>query len=154
MSFQDPFTGGLPPLEASLRVADRLGCDRSPLDPDSAEDRLTLLSYVWPDQAERPGMLRAALDIARSVPAKVDRANAGEWATAALAEPVPGAATVLFHSIVRQYMSDETATRFESAIRGAADQATESAPFAWLRMEPADEQADVRLTVWPGGRSN
>ena len=28
---------------------------------------------------------------------------------------------------------------------------TDAAPLAWLRMEPAGESADLRLTWWPGG---
>ncbi len=36
-------------------------------------------------------------------------------------------------------------------MRNAAARATAEAPLAWLRMEPADELAEVRLAVWPGG---
>jgi len=132
-------------------VVERRGCDRSPLDAGSEQDRLTLLSYVWPDQELRIEHLRAALEIGRRVPARIEEADAGEWATTELFQPAAGAATVLFHSIVQQYFSPETETRFRAAIDAAAGQATTGAPFAWLRMEPANELADVRLTVWPGG---
>jgi len=33
----------------------------------------------------------------------------------------------------------------------AGDAANKAAPLAWLRMEPGGEQAEVRLTTWPGG---
>jgi hypothetical protein len=29
--------------------------------------------------------------------------------------------------------------------------ASEEQPLVWLRMEPAGERAEVRLTRWPGG---
>jgi hypothetical protein len=34
---------------------------------------------------------------------------------------------------------------------GAGEVATAAPPLAWLRMEPAGERAEVRLTCWPGG---
>jgi hypothetical protein len=132
-------------------VAERRGCDRSPLDAASAEDRLTLLSYVWPDQLDRVERLRAALEIGARVPAQIENADAGEWATAELSEPATGTATVLFHSIVLAYLSETSWARLESAIHDAGARATQEAPFAWLWMEPANELADVRLKLWPGG---
>ena len=37
------------------------------------------------------------------------------------------------------------------ALQDAGAAATDDAPIAWLRMEPAGERADLRLTWWPGG---
>ncbi len=36
-------------------------------------------------------------------------------------------------------------------MREAGGRATDDAPLAWLRMEPAGKWADVRLSTWPGG---
>jgi hypothetical protein len=132
---------GRPPLDAPLRVASRAGCDPRPVDPRTEEGRLTLTSYVWPDQPGRLERLRAALEIARDVDAPVARARAADWIEARLAQPAPGAVTVVFHSIVMQYLPDEERERFEAAVEAP------SAGVAWLRMEPADEAADVRLTL-------
>lgn len=33
----------------------------------------------------------------------------------------------------------------------AGSRATTDAPLAWLSMEPGADQADVHLTMWPGG---
>ena len=68
-----------------------------------------------------------------------------------LAERRPGRATVLFHSIVVQYLSAEEGTALHEAITAAGARATEDAPLAWLFLEPGDEQTDVRLTRGPGG---
>jgi hypothetical protein len=149
--FDDVFESGDPPLDAPLVVAERRGCDANPLDPRSEEDRLTLLSYVWPDQTHRFGRLRAALEIAARDDVVVEHARAAEWAERVLATPRPGVATVLYHSIVVQYLPPDEGTALHRAVLDAGSRATPEAPFAWLYLEPADEQAEVRLTLWPGG---
>ena len=140
-----------PDPRAPVEIAARRGCDAAPVDPAAAEGRETLLAYVWPDQGPRLERLRAALDLAASTPVAVDRESAPAWVEQQLAEPAAGRATVVFHSIVLQYLSEEERTAFESHVREAAARATAGAPLAWLRMEPAGELAEVRLTVWPGG---
>jgi hypothetical protein len=137
--------GGRPPLDARLRVASRAGCDARPVDPRSSDGRLTLTSYVWADQLERLGRLRAALLVAGELDAPVARARAADWTAERLAEPSPKVVDVVFHSIVMQYLPGAERERFEGALRAA------TGPLAWLRMEPADELTEVRLTLWPGG---
>jgi len=137
---------GRPPLDTPVDVASRAGCDQRPLDPVSDEGRLALASYVWSDQVERHTRLQAALGVAEQMAASVDRAGAVEWTEARLAEPAPGVVTVVFHSIVMQYLSSAERERFERSL--------EAAPglVAWLRMEASDRDlTEVRLTLWPGG---
>jgi hypothetical protein len=149
--FDDVFESATPPPGAKLEVVERRGCDRSPLDPHSEEDRLTLMSYLWPDQSGRFERLRSALAIAAHDSVVVERASAAEWARRVLAEPRPGTATVIFHSVVLPYLSAEEASAFHDAITSAGDRATADAPVAWLFLEPGEDEADVRLTLWPGG---
>ena len=139
------------PFDVATEVTERSGCDREPLDPAVPEDRLTLLSYVWPDQVARIRLLRAALDVAGRVSAPVEKAGAPEWLDRELAAPVEDVATVVFHSIFFQYLGPEDRVRFVSIIEEAGSRAGERAPLAWLRMEPGGEVAEVRLTTWPGG---
>jgi hypothetical protein len=134
-----------------VTVAGRSGCDRSPIDSTSEEGRLTLLSFVWPDRVDRMERLRAALELARQVPVAVERAAAAGWIRDRLAEPQPGVATVVFHSIVIQYLEPEEREEFVGLLRSAGKAATVEAPLAWLQMEPAGDHAEVRLTCWPGG---
>jgi len=144
---------GAAPLETGLAVASRAGCDARPIDPTSEEGRLTLASYLWADQPERLARLRAACTVAAETPVPVARASAAAWTNEALAAAAPGTATVVFHSIVMQYLPDDERAEFESAVRAAGERAVATAPVAWLRMEPADVQmAELRLTLWPGGR--
>ena len=149
--FPNAFSEGRPPFDAPLSVAARAGCDKRPLDPTSENDRLTLLSYLWPDQTERFANIRSALDIAAGFAVDVERAEALDWITRRLGEPSKGKATVVFHSIVLQYLDEDARARFIAAIEGEGKRATADAPLAWLRMEPGTEDAELRLTSWPGG---
>lgn len=140
-----------PPFDVTARVIERAGCDPRPVDPTTQEGRLTLMSLMWPDQPDRLRLLRNALEVAQSFPAPVETAPAGTWTERVLADRAPGTATVVFHSIVMQYVPDDERERFERAVSAAGDRATADAPIAWLRMEPAGDVAHVHLTTWPGG---
>jgi hypothetical protein len=139
------------PDPAPAVVAERRGCDPSPLDPADEDARLTLLSYLWPDQEVRLARMRAALELARELPAEVERGTAAGWIAARLAEASPGSATVVYHSVVMMYLPAAEREEFETAIGDAGARASEEQPLAWLRMEPAGERAEVRLKRWPSG---
>ena len=148
---REAWASGRPPVEHAVDMVERRGCDPMPVDPSTADGRLLLLSFVWPDQLDRLSVLRGALGVAEHVPVRVDRAEGETWLAEQLAEPRPGVATVVFHSVVMPYLSDEGRARFEAVVAEAGARATEDAPLAWLRMEPGGEQAELRLTTWPGG---
>jgi hypothetical protein len=149
------YEGRAPSIGARIEVAERRGCDREPLDPESDEGRLTLRSFLWPDQLERRARLDGALAIAARVPARVERADLLAWSEANLA-PAAGAATVVYHSIVMGYLTREARHRFASLVADAGARAARSAPLAWLRLEPyplgdGEYEHRVVLTCWPGG---
>ena len=150
-----PWHGALPPLDAPLRVVERLGCDPAPLDPTRTEDRLTLTSYVWADQVERFERLRAALQVAAAVPAPVERLPGSAFLQRELAHPRPGVATVVWQSVVRQYLEPAERSRVDDVLADAGARASEQAPLAHLTLEPdAQVVVDrflVELTSWPGG---
>jgi hypothetical protein len=140
-----------PPIPAKVEVAEREGCDASPIDPTSAEGRLSLLAYVWPDQPARIERLQAALGLAAELPASIERAAGAAWLRDRLAESRPGQATLVYHSIVMQYMDEDERAEFKGHLKAAGEKATADAPLGWLRLEPAGELAEVRLCTWPGG---
>jgi hypothetical protein len=147
-----------PDLGRLAVVVERRGCDASPLDPTSRADQLTLRSFVWPEQTDRLDRLDGALEVAGHVAAQVDRADAVEWIDERLADDAAaqGAATVVFHSIVWQYLSGPTRTRLVTTMAQAGRAATDQAPLAWVRMEPAGgdisaKATEIRVTRWPGG---
>lgn len=137
--------------DARVTIAERRGCDLNPIDPTSANGRLDLLSFVWPGQSERFRLLDRAIELARRVPARVDRESAAEWLTARLAEPAEGAVTVVFHSIVMLYLTPEQRAEVAEIVRAAGERATAEAPLARLAMENGGEEAEVSLEYWPGG---
>jgi hypothetical protein len=140
-----------PAVPPGFEIAGRHGCDAAPIDPGTAEGKLTLLTYIWPDQAERMARMKAALEVASELPIALDREPAAAWTRRMLAEPATGRATVVYHSIVSQYLSDIERAALFDGIHAAGERATTGAPLAWLRMEPVDDRAALDLTFWPGG---
>lgn len=134
-----------------VRVSERRGCDLNPIDPLLDESKPAMLCFVWPDQKERLQQLIDALEIARDVPAQVDQSDAAPWLEEHLAEPHPGVATVVFHSVVMPYLSEEARETVRRIIEEAGARASKEAPLAWLSMEPAAGGPDIHLTIWPGG---
>ena len=104
VQLRDPFLEQTPPLDVAAQVVERRGCDAAPLDPCAEEGRRTLLAYVWPDQSERIALLAGACELARRVSAHVERAEAGEWVARELSGARAGVATIVFHSVLMQYL--------------------------------------------------
>ena len=140
-------------LPDQLDVREQMAADLSPIDVATAEGRLAIQSFAWPDQLERIERLRAALAVAEQHPLHVERADAGAWLSRHITAPLPaGAATVVFHTIVWQYLSTSTRDQVRRTLTATGATATRNAPLCWLRLEPAaPTHADLRLTIWPGG---
>jgi len=150
----DAWRGRLP-RAAALRIIERHGYDIAPLDATNRDGELTLLSYVWPDQPERLDRLRGAISIARRVPAMLQRRDAVD-AVAGLGV-ASGALTVLWHSIMWQYLSANGQAAVRASIDALGARARTDAPFAHLTLEPQRRTPDapvefaVRARCWPGG---
>lgn len=152
----EPWRGSPLPLgseAARPRIVAREGCDAAPLDPRDPEDRLTALSYIWPDEPARLARVRAALEIARADPPRVVARRAEDWLPEVLADAPAGRLTVVWQSLVRQYVEPEAWDRIEHTIDAAIERAGPGG-VTWLRMEPSEDHlADLRLTLrtTPGG---
>lgn len=135
-----------------LEVVEARGCDAEPLDARRAEDKLTLRSAVWADQPDRLAVLEAALAIADMHPPAVERSELTGWVEAI--EPREGAATVVFHSVVEQYLEPAARERFAAAMAQLLAGAGPRSPIAWLSLERALSEgaygrAELRLAVSP-----
>ncbi|MFN8077256.1 MAG: DUF2332 domain-containing protein [Kineosporiaceae bacterium] len=120
-------------LAGRVRVTSAQGCDLDPVDATSATGQEWLLSFVWPDHVERFTRLRAALAQAAARPPAVERAEAGSWLARRLTEPAPaGVLTVVWHSVMQQYVPDEAWRRIEHEI----DAARARMPLAHVALEP------------------
>jgi len=154
VTIDDAWRGQLPPA-AALQIVERHGYDIAPLDATGSDGELTLLSYVWPDQQPRLDRLRGAISIARRVPAPLHRRNAID-AVAGL-DVAAGTLTVLWHSIMWQYLSTTEQESVVAEIDALGARARPDAPFAHLTLEPhrrtpkSPVEFAVRTRCWPGG---
>ncbi len=140
--------GPLPP-DRTLRVAGRAGVDLAPVDVRDPDDRLRLLSYLWPDQPERLVLTRAAIPLGPPVP---DAGDAADWLARRLVPPRPGALHLVYHTVAAQYFPETTARAVAQALDEAGARATPDAPLAHLGMEADGQRATAALTLrlWPG----
>ena len=152
----DPAWSGEGPVPwPELRVVERTGCDLRPVDVSTTEGRLTLTAYVWPDQQQRLERLRGALALAERTTPVVHQVGAGDFVESL--ELRAGTTTVLWHSVMWQYLPAPEQARVTAGIERLAEQGTSDARFVhvWLEPETLEERRGhrypVRMTAWPGG---
>ena len=142
-----------------LRFVERLGCDPRPIDPRSTSGRLALTAYVWPDQEERRERLRGALAVAAAATAEevpdVRRQPAGELLDDL--ELREGATTVVWHSVVRQYLDAGDQQHLDDRVAALGARARPGSPLVHLTMEPRLDRGagtpgtfPVTLRTWSG----
>jgi len=133
-------------------VVSRTGGDLMPIDPVSADGRLRLAAYVWPDQVARLSRLRGALDLAAEVPAELRREPAS--ATISAISLQSGTWTVLWHSIMYQYLDQAESAAIAARVAELGSAATDSARFAHVSLELVKGTPDtpVEVVTWPGGK--
>ncbi|OBH54884.1 hypothetical protein A5682_01750 [Mycobacterium mantenii] len=154
VTIDDAWRGALPPRR-ELRIVVRHGYDIAPIDVGHTDGEMTVLSYVWPDQGARLARLRGAIEVARRVPAGLERRSAAD-AVAGLTL-TDGALTVLWHSITWQYLSADERGAVLAHVDTLAGRADARSPFAHLTMEPARDGPGapikfvVRARCWPHG---
>ena len=126
-----------PPMNRSATVAERKGCDVQPIDPTTEQGALALRAAIWADQLGRLALLDGALEVAGAVPVEVEAIGAVPFLERELARQDPEVATVVYHSVVMQYMAEQD--------RGRIDELTEASGAFHLSMEPADKAFEIRL---------
>ena len=145
---------GRRPPEVAVQVVERLGSDAAPVDVSTPAGRLTLLSYVWPDQTARLQRLRDALGVAEETTVHVRRQSARDFVRDLRLDD--GVTTVLWHSVMWQYMSGAEQQAVTARLEELGGEATQRRPFAHLCFEPQRRARDagieflVVLRTWPG----
>ena len=134
-----------PPLNRSAEVIERKGCDLAPIDPTSEDGALSLRSFIWADQLGRLTRLDGAIELAKQMPVTVERVDAATFLERELAAPRRDIATVVYHSVFLQYLTDEMQSRVVAIIGGAVSKATPDAPVYHLSMEPVEMRFEIRL---------
>jgi hypothetical protein len=147
-----PRSGARPGVE----IVERGGCDVSPVDVTTEDGRLTLTSYVWPDMTARHARLAGAIELARQHPPRVERSEAASY--------VEGLGlrqdqlTVLWHSVMWQYVPRDQQERVTARLRELGSTATDRMPLLHLLAEPTRRTPEDRhrfwvvAESWPGGR--
>lgn len=159
----DPQWSGLPDVDLTdhLRVVGRAACDINPIDVTTEDGRLHLSSFVWPDQVARWERLQSAMRLAIADPVPVHRAAGPAWLADQLARPERDVLTVVWHSVVWQYVSPADRAMGRAVLADAAARATPKAPVALLVFEPRRThegssdpyQFHLLLKLWPAGLS-
>lgn len=152
---EDAWRGRLLRPWPGLQVVERVGCDVLPVDARSTEGRLTLTAYVWPDQRARLERLRGALDLARRHDYDVRRQTAADFVEEL--KLLEATTTVLWHSVMWQYLSGDEQAAVTARILALGTAATARMPFVHLFLEPTrrtPEGAHEFLVIsqtWPTG---
>lgn len=144
---------GEPPAPAAVDIVSVRGCDVHPLDATDPAVEARLLAYVWPETPARAARLGSAIGMQRARGVDLVRADGAEWLEARLAEPqAAGVTRVLMHSVVLQYLPQDSSSRIRAAMAEAGARATTDRPLGWVMMEPnrAFAQQIVRVKSWPG----
>jgi hypothetical protein len=150
----DAWAGTAMPVTAPLEIAERSGSDAHPVDVTTEDGRLTLTSYVWPDMTARHARLAGAIALGRSRPVPVERADAASYVERL--RLVPGTVTVLWHSVMWQYVPADQQERVTARLAGLGASATATAPLVHLFAEPTRRTPDdehrfwVCAETWPG----
>lgn len=138
----------------TVTVIERKGCDPAAIDPLSPRGALVLRSYLWPDQVARTKRLTGALRLAQRVPANVITTSA--WKFLADVHLVPGTLTVVWHSVMRQYVDTQEWRAVSAELDRLAAASSSDAGFAYIAFEPQltrDDRNGFRLTARIGGQA-
>lgn len=157
------FLGSLESSEPPA-VASRTGCDLAPFRLKSQADELTLMSFVWGDQADRMKRLREGIAALREVERKeggldLYAADLPEDLGTFLRDRVTfddGRPVVVYNTYMTMYLSDKGASLWD---RVAAWATGHKQPVLWLQWEPERDDRDApdlgwgawTADVWQGG---
>lgn len=140
------WTGAAPALDIAVAVLERHACDRRPVDLRQFDEVTRLLAYCWAEQTERMARLEAAISLAQERHVPVDAVPAVQWI--GRASPRAGAATVVFHSVMWQYMPPCEQNAVWQSLQAHMAAASTEAPFFWLRMEFNESNRKHELRLW------
>lgn len=147
--------GETPDWPASVEIGKRKGCDLSPIAYADEAAVKRAASYIWAEQADRRDRFLAAIAIARSLKPEVEQADAGDWLHEKLRGRPENRATIVYQSVMAQYLSEESRRMVKHALLNCAQMASETRRLAWLRFEPDEGGVNfsVDVTMWPGGKT-
>jgi hypothetical protein len=151
----DPAWTGRPlPSRVLPTIVERWGSDPRPVEVGTTEGRLALTAYVWADQVSRLERLRGAFVLAERTPYVVRRESAADFVDGLALRP--GHVTVLWHSVMWQYVPPPEQTRVTARLAELGRTASDDAPLVHLYAEPTRRRPGeehrfwVWAQTWPG----
>lgn len=144
---------GPPPPENPVDIVAIKACDQNPIDLTDDDISARLKGYIWPEMPERFNRMEAAIALAKDNPPDLVKADAADWVEAQFQEPQEsGLARVLMHSIVWQYLPQDTQERITKTIEISGQMASKEKPLAWISSETNRKTFRHELIVryWPG----
>ncbi|MEL6549334.1 MAG: DUF2332 family protein [Pseudomonadota bacterium] len=148
---------GVLPHPCPAYVAEARGVDLRPIDVTEPAAELRLLSYLWPDQAERLALTRAAIGLMKApdTEAALDEGDALAWLPGRLAGRA-GHCHMIYSTVAWQYLPEAAQAHGAATIAEAGARATSDAPLAWFRMENDGPKPGAGLTMrlWPGDETH
>ena len=146
--------GEPPDFSAPIKVGQRYGCDRAPVDLSDLDQLNMMHSYIWPEQKARHRLFDAAVEKRLAAGIVVDKSDALEWAAKKLRTLTPGRANVFFHSAFEMYLDTDRRRDLDDMFETAGAAATKETPLAKLGFEPVEVGESLRFEVsvqtWPG----
>jgi hypothetical protein len=134
-------------------VTSALGCDLYPVDLNHEQEAIRMRSFIWVDHEWRLAQLDYAINILKSNPVSIEKADAGDWIREKLLnDESKDGCRVLIHSVVWQYLSQETRSKISSVMEKVGKTATPERPLAWVAVETNRHTSNHQLTVkyWGG----
>lgn len=135
-----------------LRIVERAGCDVHPIDVADDDAVFRLQSYVWPDMTDRLERLRGAITLARRHPTQVSTRSAPDYLAGV--QPAPDRHTVIWHSVMWQYLPADTQFAAEREFERLGALATPQAPVSRIALEPRPDTPGgfpITVTTWGAG---
>jgi hypothetical protein len=145
---------GYAPPQAEVEITEIAGCDIAPVDLTDPAQAQRLKAYIWADAQQRMARMDTAIAMASETPPNLVQMDAAEFVRQRLARTQQeGVTRVLFHTIMWQYLPQETRDAIRTMMAEAGARATTDRPLAWIRVETNRETFRHELTVkyWPGG---
>jgi hypothetical protein len=138
--------GPVPVPTALPEVVWRRGIDSAPVDLDDPDAVRWLECCVWPDQPQRLGRLRAAVQIARTDPPEVVRGDLLELVGPVVAQAPADATVVVFSAATLVYLPEPDRRRFAELVAGL--------PAVWISAEGLGVVPALPAGLAPGEASD
>ncbi len=113
---------------------------------------MRLKSYIRHDQKFRAERVEGAISLALETPPKLLQMDAAEFVEQQLSTRPDNTAFVLMHSVVWQYLPQDTQNQIVKSLESHGAQADASNPIYWLRLEGfggKEPSASLLLNNWP-----